>query len=90
MKRFQLGATHITTALLRHMQDIDAQPMTYLVRHMSNDWGELGRDDKKANNDAIDTGGRLLSKYKLPDGQYIYCITEADRRSTTLMFTEEY
>gem|GEM_PF-3011069 len=35
------------------------QPMTYLVRHMPNDWGDLGPDDKRANNDAVNNGGRL-------------------------------
>jgi hypothetical protein len=72
------------------MEDIGASIIHYLVRHSHGDWGDLCADDKQANANAIKHGGRVLSKYVLSDQTAIYIITEADRRSTTVMLTSEY
>jgi hypothetical protein len=90
MQRFPLGRVVATRACLSHLVSIKASAMPYLERHQSGDWGYLGRSDKQANEDAIQYGGRILSKYLLKDGTPIYVITEADRSYTTVMLCSDY
>jgi hypothetical protein len=65
-------------------------------RHANGDWGDLGKEDKATNDNALkaeqegkDTE-RLFSKYKHSDGTAIYIITEWDRSVTTVLFPDEY
>ena len=60
-----------------------------LNRHHCGDWGNLGEDDKRANDLDLKDGGRLLSRYDIAAGSF-YVITEWDRSVTTLMLREEY
>ena len=60
-----------------------------LGRHIYGDWGVVDAEDAKANDLAVENGGRLLSAYDIDDTR-IWIITEADRSVTTLMLPEEY
>lgn len=64
-------------------------------RHASGDWGDVDKEDKQANNEALKQGTRLLSAYN--DDRFskngvatIWIITEADRSVTTILFPDEY
>lgn len=66
-----------------------------LNRHVKGDWGDVDKEDKLANDQALKQGTRLLSAYndyRFP--QYgvatIWIITEADRSATTIIFPDEY
>jgi hypothetical protein len=61
----------------------------YVRRHQCGDWGDLGADDKEANERSLKDGSRLLSAYQTPKGK-IWIITEADRSITTLLLPDEY
>jgi hypothetical protein len=61
-----------------------------LQRHVSGDWGELDAEDKKANDEALQSGERLLSAYKTATGTKFWIITEADRSVTTVLLPEDY
>ncbi|MFH0796985.1 MAG: hypothetical protein V2A65_08025 [Candidatus Omnitrophota bacterium] len=61
-----------------------------LRRHCHNDWGELGQEDKTANDQALKDGDRLFSAYKSEGQPKVWIITEADRSATTVLFPEEY
>jgi hypothetical protein len=66
-----------------------------LARHVTGDWGDLDAADKCANADAITTGARLLSAYKVGDDRRLWIITEAvgddgERASTCVLTPEEY
>ena len=39
-----------------------------MEKHMSGDWGDLGEDDKRANDQALVDGSRLLSAYRTLKG----------------------
>lgn len=53
-------------------------------------WGnDLCDEDRQLNNDAVKNGQRILSSWKLGDGEY-YVITEWDRSATTILRKEEY
>ncbi|HRI72090.1 MAG TPA: hypothetical protein PK156_47985 [Polyangium sp.] len=61
-----------------------------LVRHADGDWGDLEEEDKRANEQALEDGERLMSAYKFEDGRKVYVITEWDRSVTTVLLPEEY
>ena len=69
-----------------------------LLRHLNGDWGDLCEEDTNANDEALESGARLLSNYPYEyDGQHmrIWIITEAQddqgaRSATTVLFPEEY
>ena len=61
-----------------------------IQRHANCDWGDLCREDKARNNDALKYGARLFSAYHSTDGTKFWIITEADRSATTILLPEEY
>lgn len=60
-----------------------------LIRHSSGDWGDICEEDKQTNEEALTEGFRLLSAYEVC-GNKIWIITESDRRTTTILFPDEY
>jgi hypothetical protein len=62
----------------------------YVGRHSACDWGDLGDNDRAANEAALMNGERLLSAYDVGDGDRLWIITEADRSSTTVLLPSEY
>lgn len=61
-----------------------------LTRHADGDWGDVCADDKRANDDAVRDGDRVMSSYRSAAGTKFWIVTEADRRSTTVLLPEEY
>jgi hypothetical protein len=88
--KFSLGKLVITRRCKAHMDAQYANPMRYVLRHVAGDWGDLGAEDKAANEFALNKKLRILSAYNLPDGERIYVITEADRSYTTIILYMEY
>lgn len=87
--RFALGRTYATAAVARWADKTGINLAGYLRRHHCGDWGDLCKEDKQANEDALAHGARILSAYLTGDRK-IYVITEADRSMTTILFAEEY
>ncbi len=90
MQRFAVGQVVATPGALEALQEAGHQPLEFLTRHVQGDWGDLGDDDKKANDQALVTGARLLSAYDLRNSDRIWILTEADRSATTLLLPSEY
>jgi hypothetical protein len=65
-------------------------PLAFLFRHVSGDWGELDDNDVRENELSVQYGWRVLSAYTLKNGTKIWCITEADRSSTCILLPSEY
>lgn len=62
-----------------------------LERYKNCDWGDLDEEDKMMNGEALKCGDRLLAAYKNAEKDWkIWIITEADRKTTTILFPEEY
>lgn len=89
MKKFPVGQIVATPGALDFMREQQIQPSELLRRHVSGDWGDLVDEDKAANEQALEQGGRLLSGYKVGGGK-VWVITEWDRSVTTLLLPEEY
>jgi hypothetical protein len=45
-------------------------PRAGCIRHRCGDWGDLGTDDKQANDLDLKDGGRLLSRYDIEAGSF--------------------
>ena len=84
---FNPGQIVATSNLLNTISGFN--PVPYLERHLSGDWGELDAEDNDTNNRALVEGSRLLSAYT-HDGVKFWIITEADRSVTTFLLPEDY
>ena len=89
MKSVPLGRILATPGALETLSNTNTVAALLLDRHHTGDWGDLCEEDCKANEDALDQGGRVMSVYKLAD-ETIWVITEADRSSTTILMSSEY
>lgn len=92
---FDVGRTLCHHALAHHIQENEIDLVPFFYNHSICNFGILTDGDKVANFVALATGdGRLLSKYKLDDGQDIYLITdfesENEPKRTTAMFVDDY
>jgi hypothetical protein len=87
---FPLGEVRATPAAMRALADAAANPVHYLARHATGDWGEVRAEDRAANDHALRTGGRLLSEYRLRTGVRLWVLTEADRSASTLLLPSDY
>ena len=72
------------------LEESSEEPVGFLYRHASGDWGELDDEDRKENELSLREGFRLVSAYRLKTGEELWIITEADRSVTTLLLPEEY
>ena len=89
MSEFDLGKVVMTRGIAE--SGISEEELSQLVtRHSSGDWGNLGIEDKVANDVAVvSSEERIFSKYII-DSESIYIITEWDRSVTTIMYASEY
>ncbi len=93
MNLFPIGTIYLTQSVNCKMSESERFEMFVirsLKRHATEDWGDLGEEDKKENALSLEKGFRLLSSYKYRDGTRIWIITESDRSATTILFPEEY
>jgi hypothetical protein len=91
----QLVATRGVVDLACKNPDFDDFIQKSLIRHASGDWGDVDKEDRQANNQALKEGTRLLSAYndeRFPKNGVatIWIITEADRSATIILFPDEY
>ena len=88
--KFSLGQIVATPAALEALAESGQTPDFFLAKHVSGDWGEVDDEDKRANEEALVSGERLLSAYRTLKNERIWVITEADRSSTCLLKPEDY
>jgi hypothetical protein len=87
---FDLGQLVATPGALAALEKAGQNPMDFLSRHVTGDWGELPEEDKAENQLSLEKGFRLLSSYRTAAGEKVWAITESDRTVTTLLLPEEY
>jgi hypothetical protein len=76
---FSLGRVVATPPALRLLERYGVEPLSLLVRHVALDPGSLDAHDQKVNRDALRTGARIFSSYKLGEGRdsRVWIITDA-------------
>jgi hypothetical protein len=85
---FPLGRLVITRGVVAKLSPEDA--WKGVVRHGQCDWGDLEREDREVNLEALKRGKRLLSRYRTGEGITFYVLTEGNRSVTTVLLPEEY
>ncbi len=88
--RFPLGHIAATPGVLAALDGDSGLAALLLTRHARGDWGDICAEDSALNNESLETGGRIMSVYKLFHGETVWVITESDRSVTTLLLPEEY
>jgi hypothetical protein len=81
---FHPGKLLITPAALAALRENDVPVISVMLRHIAGDWGTVSDSDRQQNDLSIAAGLRLLSIYRLPDGNRIIVNTEWDRSNTTI------
>jgi hypothetical protein len=89
MAPFPLGRIVATLGALKLLEEAGEDPLCYLARHHSEDWGEIDPQDRRENERSLKHGWRLLSSYAVGE-KAIWVITEADRSVTSILLPEEY
>ena len=88
--KFSPGSVVATPGALEAFRASAEEPLPFLQRHPTGDWGELDENDVRENELSLERGWRILSCYRLRNGTRIWIITEADRSVTTVLLPEEY
>src|SRR3954470_18855792 len=88
--KFSPGRQVGTPGALKAIHEAGQSALQFLARHVAGDWGDLGDDDKRLNDEALKDGSRLLSAYTLRSEVRIWVITEAaddngQRAATTIL-----
>ena len=87
MSAFELGRIVATPGAIETIGHEGC--LLLLRRHAGGDWGDLDGHDRRANEQALKTGARLLSSYPVGDGK-VWIITEGSRSSTCVLLPSEY
>lgn len=83
-----LGTLVITKNAKETLNELDV--LKALSRYIDYDWGEVNKEDKQANDNALKRGERVLGVYRDRNGNKFWIITEADRSVTTILLPEDY
>ncbi len=87
---FPLGQCVATPRALAALEEAGQSPADFLNRHVAGDWGEIDREDRGLNEQALKEGARIFSVYQTSKGVKVWVITEADRASTCVLLPDEY
>jgi hypothetical protein len=100
---FHPGRTTATPGAAAALKRTETPPQVLIARHTNRDWGNVDAEDAQVNDDAMLTGGRLLSAYTLSDNTTVWVITDpevvsastegvvsVDRPSTTILLPREH
>jgi hypothetical protein len=93
--KFQLGQLLATPGALKALEESGQSPGFFLDQHVQGIWGEVDAEDRRANDQALVDGSRLLSAYRTLKGERIWIITEAvddegRRSASTILTPHEY
>ena len=93
--KFSLGQTLATPGALKALEESGQSPAFFSEKHVQGDWGTVDDDDKRANDQALVDGSRILSAYRTLKGERIWIITEAAddqgrRAASTILRPDEY
>jgi hypothetical protein len=90
LKAGQLVMTRGVNDLVADDEEFARHVHLSIRRHLAGDWGDVGDEDRAANESALREGERLFSVYQKEGVPRIWIITEWDRSYTTILFPEEY
>jgi len=71
---FKLGKCAMTHAAQSYLAECSLNPEVILRRHATGDWGDIPEEDGIVNDEAVKSGGRILSGYVIC-GNMVYVLT---------------
>ena len=80
----------VTLGALALLNRAGETPEPYFARHLSGDWGELGEEDRRRNEQAARDGGWVVSVYRTTMGEEVWVATCPDRSESRLCTPEEF
>jgi len=86
--KFKLGLIINTATALNHLTYDEI--LSGLLRHVTGDWGDVSKDDRKENDLSLEKGFRLWSVFHTDSGVKFWIITEANRSATTVLLPGDY
>lgn len=78
-KIFSLGKTVATPAALELLERRGYSANALIARHAACDFGDLDAHDHQANLEAIESGGRIFSVYRLCDAEWLKQVPRSQR-----------
>ena len=87
-QKFELGQVLITPGARDDLELKDV--ISCLVLHAGGNFGDVSEEDKAYNEEALESGDRILSSYHDRNGVKFWIITEWDRSATTVLLPSEY
>lgn len=89
LERFPLGRLLMTAGAETKLAELSLNPLTFLARHASGDWGDVPRTWAQGNNDALSRARPLHSIYHLGHDDQLWIQTTAERSVTLLLLPDE-
>lgn len=94
----QITATKSVTDAMSYSPTFRDFVTKCLARYFLCNWGDTNIMDWQANDKAVRDGGRIIAAYEMKKNglsamlghKCIYILTEPDRRTTTVLFSDEY
>jgi hypothetical protein len=86
---FSPGVNFITEGAKQMLAENGEETLPYLCAHLAGNWGHVSQEDGWRNDQAVKSGGRIVSVYPTKTNETIWVITEADRSATTFMLPSE-
>jgi hypothetical protein len=86
--RFRVGKIVSTANAVEQLTREDV--LQAIGRHQAGDWGDVSEADQTKNELALKEGHRPWSVYHAASGRKFWLITEAGRRTTTVLLPEDY
>jgi len=91
---FPLGQVVATPGAVRALEDAGVNVGTLLARHAVGEWGDLDPEDRSLNEQALVSGARIFSVYRVGAEVTVWVITNGDddghRDATTVLLPEDY
>ncbi len=91
--KFDLGNVVATPGALALLEEEGVTAKSLIDRHVAGDWGDLPKEDARANDRAVKSeDDRLFSVYQVGESpsNKVYVITEWDHSVTTVLLPEDY
>jgi hypothetical protein len=89
-RAFQAGVKYITDGAEKALAAPGEDWWPFLCAHIGKQWGYVDDDERRRNDEAVETGGRIRSIFKTKRNATIWVVTEADRSRTHFFLPEEY
>ena len=93
---FRLGQLVATPGAIEVMERLGIHPLDLVARHVTGDWGDICREDRGLNEQALRDGSRIFSVYGAQGSDdCLWVITEAEdddgnRLATTILRPVDY